>query len=163
MNYAMQTTAQTNQQENTVLSSESATVPIDVAYRMVANYAPRAGFVERDGEQLPNTRTVWFSLEQLNAFINEIERDGGDGIRFYLAAYDDDYSETGDNTDVPPAEYWGYNTLLLVPTRDSTANGVTYHRDYLTPAGVGTSTIQNRGNLCPPLCGDDPTLLKPGY
>lgn len=161
MTYTVQSIAQTNQSQDAVLSSELANVPVDVAYRMVANYAPRAGFVDRDGEQLPNTRTVWFSVAQLKAFINEIEGEGGDGIRFYFAAYDDDYSENGEEMDVPPAEYWGYNTLLMVPTRDSTANGVTHHRDYLTPAGAGTSTIQNRGNLCPPLCGDDPILLRP--
>ncbi len=168
--YAMQVDAQTNQSLQAALSPGSAKVPVDVAHRMVANYAPRAGFVERDGEQLPNTRTVWFSLDQLRSFLGEIERDGGDGIRFYFAAYNDSYPDTVGNADIPPREYWGYNTLLMVPTRDSTANGVTYHRDYLTAMGQPESlssnqdpdeesTVVNRGLICPPACGDDPALL----
>ncbi|MEC3879130.1 hypothetical protein [Parapedobacter sp. 10938] len=167
--YALQADGQTNTPLAATFSSGSAKVPVDVAHRMVANYAPRAGFVERDGEQLPNTRTVWFSLAQLKAFINEIEGDGGDGIRFYFAAYDDSYPDGGVNAEVPPQAYWGYNTLLMVPTRDSTANGITYHRDYLTgisqsggrPSNLmRKSTVENRGMLCPPSCGDDPALLK---
>jgi len=146
-------------------------IPVDEAYRMVANYAPRAGFVARDDQQLPNTRTVWFSLQQLKAFIDQIENDGGDGVRFYFAAYDDVYPDSAEGPHVPPREYWGYNTLLMVPTRDSVAHGITYHEDYLTRAKLAESlsgsggskdesTIENRGNLCPPLCGDNPKLLK---
>ncbi len=126
---------------------------------MVANYAPRAGFVKRDGRELPNSRTVWFDLQRLRGMVDQIEADGGDGIRVYFAAYDDSYAAGRQEEDTPPREYWGYNTLLLVPTRDSTAGGQRYHQDYFST--TGDSTIINRGLLCPPDCADRPALLKP--
>jgi len=137
--------------------SAQAFIPFKTAYRMVANYAPRAGFVQRGDQQLPNSRTVWFDLARLRQMVDQIEADGGDGIRIYFAAYDNAYtSNVTEDGQVPPREYWGYNTLLLVPTRDSIINGGVYHRDYFDPID---STIVNRGLLCPPDCGDCPLLL----
>lgn len=133
-------------------------VSADAAYRMVANYGSRAGIVKRDGQQQPNTRTVWFDLQLLRDMIDQIDADGGDGIRFYFAAYDDSYADTPQAHHIPPREYWGYNTLLLVPTRDSIAGGHVYHRDYFSSMD---STIVNRGLLCPPDCSDRPALLNP--
>ncbi|MFC3198236.1 hypothetical protein ACFOET_11495 [Parapedobacter deserti] len=147
-------------------------VSVEDAYRMVANYAPRAGYVVHDGDSLPNTRAVWFSAERLKFILEQLEIDGGDGIRMYFAAYDDSY-DGGPGTGAPPPAFWGHNTLLLVPTRDSVAGGTTYHRDYFFAGGSGLSVpmsaamlaapseIENRGNVCPPLCNDDPTLLQP--
>lgn len=142
-----------------IRASAQTYVPLETAYRMVANYAPRAGFVKRDGQELPNSRTAWFDLQLLRQMVDQIEADGGDGIRFYFAAYDDSYADARKDDDTLPREYWGYNTLLLVPTRDSIAGGHVYHQDYFRT--TGDSTIVNRGLLCPPDCGDRPALLKP--
>lgn len=165
--------ADTQAQRTTYLAvPDPFKVSIDDAFRMVANYAPRAGHVDHGGDSLPNTRAVWFSLERLKLLIDQLELDGGDGIRIYFAAYDDDYTGSAPGSSVPPAHFWGHNTLLLVPTRDSMANGNTYHRDYFfrgnqlmaTPADTtllsAPSEIENRGNVCPPLCDDEPTLLQ---
>src|SRR3546814_17975411 len=73
---------------------DSVVIPVDQARQMVANYAPRAGYVERDGEQLPNTRSIWMDLEVIEAFVAQLRANEASGIRFYLAAYDDDYAES---------------------------------------------------------------------
>jgi hypothetical protein len=39
----------------------------------------------------PNTRSIWFSAERLQALLDKIKSEGGDGIRFYLATYDTSY------------------------------------------------------------------------
>ncbi len=148
---------------------DSVIVPLDEAYRMVANYAPKAGFVERDGQLLPDSRAIWFPIEMLRLLVDQIEDEGGDGIRFYLSTYDSDYTDAPEGTYIPPERYWGYNTLLLVSTRDSMANGQHYHRDYFDSSIQGsrerqagfivTSRVRNRGNVCYPDCQDNPTLL----
>ncbi|MFB2121126.1 hypothetical protein [Parapedobacter sp. 2B3] len=145
---------------------DSVTVPYEEARRMVANYASHAGYVTRGQDSLPNSRAIWFSVELIKSLAAQVEAEGGDGIRFYFAAYDDDYSQVRDGSYVPPKRYWGYNTLLMVSTRDSVANGQHYHRDYFSEGGVVAKSekagfIINRGNVCCPDCWDDPSLFDP--
>lgn len=135
---------------------DSSTVPYEEARRLVANYAKRAGHVIRDGDTLPNTRTVFFPIGQLVALTTKLEQAGADGLRIYFAAYDSTYTEGRPH--VPPREYWGYNTVLLVGTRDSTVNGEVMHRDFFADTG---GTILNFGGICPPppCCGPRGAIL----
>jgi len=153
---------------------DSAWVPVAEARRMVANYAPRAGYVERDGQQLPNTRVAWVPLDYLESMVDRLHDEGGDGIHIYLAAYDSVY--TAETQHVPPPEWWGYNTVLFTSTRDSVADGQHYHRDYFTfeqydyygweryrgaEGFIVTMEPLNRVGICPPpdKCKDKGALL----
>ena len=146
---------------------------LSVAYAKiyVKNYAKRAGTLPvRPGSDSaipdapagtdrppigvkPNTRAVWFSLAKMKALVAKIESEGGDGIRFYYAAYDSTYSDTC-HTHIPQRDYWNHNTLLMVSTVDSGS----YHWDYYNndPRGtIGKGHIilaapENRGEMCPP-------------
>lgn len=130
-------------------------VPVDEARRLVANYAPKAGVVVREGDTLPDTRAIWFGIEELERMVSQVRQEGGDGVRFYLATYDTLYTD-GAVGDVPPPEYWGYNTLLMVSTRDSIADGEHLHRDYFPEGPTQTggfmvaASILNHGSICPP-------------
>jgi len=164
---------QQNQHANVaanVSSLDSDTVSLTVAKQYVNNYAKHAGFVDSTytGEQLnkvkkmPNSRTIWFGIDRLQAMVNKIKAEGGDGVRFYLATYDTVYHPNGIYNHVPDRKYWGYNTLVMVSTKDSIHK---FHRDYygnsIDPSsnsksdskgfilGVGTSP-ENRGEMCPP-------------
>ncbi len=150
---------------------DDPTVPYEKALQMVANYAPRAGYVVRDGDSLPNSRTAWFSLERMEALVAKLRSEDADGLRIYFAAYDSTY--TAATNHVPPPEYWGYNTVLLVSTRDSVADGIHYHRDYYGGAAddlhrgldglITTAAIENFGGMCPPPpdCHDEGATLLP--
>ncbi len=136
---------------------DSVKVSYAYAMKLVNNYAPRAGFVPKNDPQRPDSRSVWFSLDRIESLVKQIKAEKGDGIRFYFATYNENYMDNAKGPHVPPKDYWGYNTLLLVSTRDSLANGNLYHRDYYTDAsnGVGkgflvTADIQNAGEICPP-------------
>jgi len=135
---------------------DSVKVPVAEARHLVANYAPHAGTVKRGVDSLPDTRAIWFELERLEALVRQIRKEGGDGIRFYLATYDDSYPKDAQGPHVPQRAYWGYNTLIMVSTKDSTANGQTYHRDYYSEAGsngpglIVAATPENKGKICPP-------------
>lgn len=152
------------------------------AKQYVTNYEKRAGVVDstykdKDGRMIAkkkaDSRCVWFSAQRLQTLLDKIKSEGGDGIRFYYATYDSIYPKViGSNT--PPKMYWGYNTLIMVSTKDSTnQKEEKFHRDYFTSKAKGSDkpvlgfvvggTPENRGELCPPPknCNDIGALLIP--
>lgn len=148
---------------------DSVKVPFLIAKHYVKNYAPHAGFVNpaagEKGGIKDDTRCIWFSKERLTAMLQQLEKEKGDGVRFYLMTYDDQYDTKNRVGSYPPPEpdYWGYNSLLMVSTKDSVANGQVYHRDYFSdqdvpmaakgknkPGFIVGMVPENRGELCPP-------------
>lgn len=151
------------------ITPDSVIVPVETAKQLVANYAPHAGYVvNAQGDTSSNTRALWFSAEQLEALLDRIRTDGGDGIRFYLATYNDHYPDSGEAY-IPPRDQWGHHTLLMVPTREAAdTNGMIFHQDYYADYAYGqesielriTAPIENDAAMCPPNCpGAD--LIEP--
>lgn len=149
-------------------------VDYETAKLYVNNYSGRAGYVDstagaaKDSDKRkkrPQTRCVWFSTARLKNMIDSIEHEGGDGIRFYLATYNDQYPVKELKTNQPPKPeepYWGHNTLLMVSTKLDTISKTpleTIHKDYYTnkTGNHSRKTLhgymavpENRGQLCPP-------------
>jgi hypothetical protein len=148
----------------------------------VKNYEKHAGSVDSNYtekginvcKKKPNSRSIWFSAVRLQALLDKIKSENGDGIRFYMATYDTAYNTKIIGGIIPPREYWGYNTLVMVSTKDSTnkVNQI-FHRDYYTskPANSNKPVLgfivggppENRGELCPPPkdCGQIGATLLP--
>ena len=153
--------------ENSRGNAERAVIDSDTisyleAKKYVANYGPRAGTVKRvstDAKQLtvdslPDTRCIWFSIDRLKALVDQIKKEKGDGIRFYLSTYDKAYIREKHPHD-PPKEYWGYNTLIMVSTQYLNGNHVDYYGTSPQQANNRLGFIimadpENRGELCPP-------------
>lgn len=153
---------------------DSVTVDLATAKKYVQNYESHAGHPDMTPEDIkerkprkPDTRAIWFSKERLQQMITQLDKEGGDGVRFYLITYDNKYDTTATlkpKKPIPPSKYWGYNTLLMVSTKDSTVNNKKLHFDYYNYATVGsetkvkdkkkgfivTYTPENRGEICPP-------------
>jgi len=156
-------------------------VPVDVAKTYVANYASHAGYVTPTKAELedakrnnrkpvlkPDTRCIWFSKARLTAMLNQLDKEKGTGVRFYLATYDKSYDTvaTAKKPSNPPSYYWGYNTLLMVSTKDvnvgTTSRPIWIHKDYYKDLYPGLKTSgstsgfivgmvpENRGEICPP-------------
>lgn len=177
------------QNQHADLATKTTAVPFNYdslsyarAKQYVTNYEKRAGSVDsaykdKDGRMVtkkkPDSRSIWFSADRLQGLLDKIKSEGGDGIRFYYATYDSIYPKViGSNT--PPQIYWGYNTLVMVSTKDSTNQAnEKFHRDYFTskPKGSDKPVLgfivggppENRGELCPPPknCNDIGALLIP--
>ncbi len=155
---------------NTHTAADSDTVSVATASKYVKNYASRAGVVHKlmGDKGTEGTRCIWFDIDRLDSLVEKIREEGGSGIRFYLAAYDARY-DTLKVKHHPRKAYWGYNTLIMVSTRN--INGI--NRDYYTNLkGTGEKTghivlmtdPENRGEICPPPanCNDiGATLLSP--
>lgn len=143
-------------------------IPVDTAKKLVRNFDERV-FRRTDRYGFNDTRCVWFPIEQLENLVKKVKCEKGDGVRFYLAAY---------NVNCMPdsmynTNYLDHTTLIMVSTFDSVDHpipGSTRHRhfDYFGKKENGThigailtSDPQNRGEMCPPpnICADEGALL----
>ena len=157
------TQRETPKSEMTSAIPDSDLLSYKIAKKYVQNYAPRAGVVRKittDGssklatDTLPDTRCIWFSAQRLRALADQIEKEHGDGIRFYLSTYDKEYIGNK-QPHQPERAYWGYNTLIMVSTQYINGNHVDYYTNSVTsnPRGHGFIVMtvpENRGELCPP-------------
>jgi hypothetical protein len=89
--------------------------------------------------------SVWYSLEELEEFLAKAKDHGGDGIKLYFGAYDQEHASQ--------PLYAGRQTIVLVATKEKeTANG-TVNKDIYINTKKGTSILAyNAGKLCPPFC-----------
>jgi hypothetical protein len=96
--------------------------------------------------------SVWYSVEELEEFIQKIKNHGGDGIKMYFGAYSDNY-------DVRP-EYSSRQTIVMVATRSKeTETGVANKDLYVNP---GQILAYNMGGVCPPTCSSGGTNKPSG-
>lgn len=94
--------------------------------------------------------SVWFSLADIEDFLEKLKEHGGDGVRFYFGAYNSEYAEK--------PLYAGRQTIVMVATRQKeTLNGEVNKDIYITTGNGSNILAYNVGRPCPPLCqgGDD--------
>nr|WP_295863686.1 hypothetical protein [uncultured Chitinophaga sp.] len=157
-------------------------ISIDAAKKYVQNYidsntrklAPLSGDTKHTFRY--NTQCIWFSRQELDTLMAILERDKGDGIRFYFAAYDPEY----ENNTAMPRKFWGKNTLIMASTRPDTLTvgdrTHVYHRDFYNDTAAYSQRSKgflrglnlqgnafNHGEVCPypPNCNSiGATLIK---
>ena len=90
--------------------------------------------------------SAWYSVEELEGFIETAKQHGADGIKIYFAAYPEDYNE------VP--EYAGRQTVVLVGTRRTKSDKGATDKDIYINTEKGKEILAyNMSKLCPPFCG----------
>lgn len=139
------------------------TLSYETALKYVKNYESHAGTIDSgllgNIHKKPNTRCIWFPLARLDSMVQKTRREGGDGVRFYLASYDKNYGSDFKGGYKPDKQFWGLTTLVMVSTKDSVVKP--YHQDYYykKPAAGQNGGLQgfiigtppeNRGEQCPP-------------
>ena len=92
----------------------------------------------------PDTLSVWFSLEDIEGFLENAKEHGGNGIKFYFAAYPKAYA--------PKPEHEGRQCIVLVATKArQTETGSIANKDlYITRQGKSTVLSLNKGIIYPP-------------
>ena len=105
---------------------------------------------ERIGKE--DSLSVWYSIEELEEFMATSKENGADGIKFYFAAYPENYTEK--------AGFEGRQTLVLVATKTKELETGVANKDIYIQNGEEAKILAyNAGSICPPLCGKPP---KPG-
>lgn len=90
--------------------------------------------------------SVWYSIEELERFIEKSKEHGADGIKLYFGAYNEDYKEQ--------PLYAGRQTIVLVATKHKTSEAGESNKDiYITTERGSTILAWNAGSVCPPFCG----------
>ena len=98
---------------------------------------------ERLGKE--DSLSAWYSIEELEEFIETAKSQGGDGVRIYFAAYPENYSE------VPG--YAGRQTVVLVGTKSKDTEAGMANKDiYYQKEGKPTILAYNGAFICPPIC-----------
>ena len=99
---------------------------------------------ERIGK--PDSLSAWYRIEDLENFLALAKSKGGDGIRFYFAAYPKNYSA------IPG--YSGRQTLALVGTKSKiTELGAVANKDiYYSKNGRLKILSGSLPQTCPPIC-----------
>ena len=89
--------------------------------------------------------SAWFSLEEIERFIETIKIYQADGIKFYFGAYNKESA--------PLPEYEGLQTIILVATKTKETEAGNVNKDlYFTENGSTEILAYNAAFLCPPFC-----------
>ncbi len=135
------------------------------------------------GEGFQDTRSIWFSWEELRAFVHTVEKEikeknvnvNMDGLRLYLSVYPskNDSIKESDYLQSIPKEYRNHTSIFMVPTYydEKSQSSIDFDPAYMdannTPkqlsslrsgdsVGVMRSyNAANHGALCPPQCPSD--------
>ena len=97
--------------------------------------------------------SVWFTIEEIEAFLSKAKDQGADGLRLYFAAYSKDFAEQ--------PLYADRQTIVMVATQAKETEKGIVDKDVYVSTENGTSILAyNVGKICPPLCrpsgvGDD--------
>jgi hypothetical protein len=98
---------------------------------------------ERLGKE--DSLSVWHSIEELEELIAKAKEHGGDGIRFYFAAYPKDYAQQ--------PLYAGRQTIVMVGTKQKETENGPANKDIYVNTEKGTEILAfNSGTICPPFC-----------
>ncbi len=95
----------------------------------------------------PDSLSVWFSLEDIEDFLDNAKAHGGDGIKFYFAAYPKEYA--------PKPEYagktkyrFGRHKIQTNRNRNHRQQRSLYYQAWESPPLLAF----NKGIICPPGC-----------
>ncbi|MEO6314657.1 MAG: hypothetical protein ABIU63_15685 [Chitinophagaceae bacterium] len=101
--------------------------------------------------------SVWYSLDQLQAFLDTAKESGADGIKMYFGVYTPDTA--GQEI------YEDRQTIVLVATKEKElANGTVIDKNIYTNTGGKPEIVAfNVGRLCPPTCAGGGTGNGTGF
>ena len=98
--------------------------------------------------------SVWYSVEELQSFLELAKQHGADGIKMYFGVYKADTAKE--------ASYEDRQTIVMVATKSKQIeNGLTIDKSVYINAGTNVEILAyNTGRLCPPNCTPPP---PPGH
>jgi len=102
--------------------------------------------------------SVWYSIDELQAFVETAKQNGADGIKMYFGVYD---ANTANDV-----KYIGRQTVALVASKTKELeNGLTIDKNiYVGNDGKPEILAFNAGRVCPPNCtGGGSTDTSTGF
>lgn len=89
--------------------------------------------------------SVWFSVEDLENFIETVKSNGGNGVRMHFGVF------SAENATVP--EFEGRQTLVMIGNRSNDGSYKTSKELFTSNNGKPEIVALAGGFICPPYCG----------
>jgi hypothetical protein len=89
--------------------------------------------------------SVWFSLEELEGFINNVKNNGGNGVRFHFGVFPEGFGEN--------PEMEGRQTVVMVANRSKDGSYATSKELHIQNGEQPEILAYAGGMPCPPFCG----------
>ena len=141
-----------------------------IADKWVKNYqtVKRPALAQTAGPQ-GDTKSVWYSVDQLRQLISEADCQGATGVRLYFAAYSEMPTLAGEGVRIPPGANKSM-TVVFVLTKQVASTGV--QEDFFIDDQPGFNQRESAGgregegefdtgNPSPPAAGDGSFLPLP--
>jgi hypothetical protein len=88
--------------------------------------------------------SVWFTVEELEGFLENVKGNGGNGVRFHFGVFPEGYENP---------EFVGRQTLVMVGNRSKDGSYNTSKELFIDNDGRPEVLAYLGGIICPPLCG----------
>ena len=101
----------------------------------------------------PDSMSVWFTVEQMETFLEEVKANGGNGIRVHFGVFPQNYSNP---------EVAGMQTVVLVANRSKDGSLENAKQLLVNKNGRPDILAMDGPILCPPGCGGGFGVTSPG-
>lgn len=116
------------------------------AEELIRNYKKERWAHSSERLGMADSLSVWYSVEELEGFLNMIKEAGGDGIKLHFGVYDEKTAKK--------PEYVGRQTVVMLGTKAKEVDGEIINKHIYLHTDKGTSLLAyNLGSICPPSCG----------
>ena len=88
--------------------------------------------------------SVWFTVEELEGFLENVKANGGDGVRMHFGV-------VPEGNTVP--EFVGRQTIVMVGNRSKDGSYASSKELFIDNNGQPEILAYSNGTLCPPFCG----------
>ena len=89
--------------------------------------------------------SVWFTVEEVEAFLASVKENGGNGVRFHFGVFNADNASE--------AEFAGRQTVVMIGNRSTDGSYASSKELYSNKNGKPEIVALAGGTLCPPFCG----------
>jgi hypothetical protein len=111
---------------------------------LITSYKQERWAANSDRMGKADSLSVWFTVEEVEAFLAAVKVNGGNSVRFHFGVHNAD--------NAPEPEFDGRQTLVMVGNRSSDGSYSTSKELYSNKNGKPEIVALAGGVLCPPFC-----------
>ena len=112
---------------------------------LITSYKQERWAANSDRLGKADSLSVWFTVEEVEAFLAAVKANGGNGVRFHFGVHN------ADNATEP--EFEGRQTLVMIGNRSSDGSYSSSKELYSNKNGKPEIVALAGGTMCPPFCG----------
>jgi hypothetical protein len=112
---------------------------------LITSYKQERWAANSDKLGKADSLSVWFTVEEVEAFLDTVKANGGNGVRFHFGVFN------AENATEP--EFEGRQTVVMIGNRSVDGSYGTSKELYSNKNGKPEIVALSGGVLCPPFCG----------